>query len=405
MTTSRLRYDVEVLGTGHHVRPLAGGPTLDELYSPFIRASLRIPLPPADVLAALDPRSGARCRLSIVQEFGEPFTLAEITAGSGSSTAAWTADLAAAPLAAWTERYGRPYNETARRSRTRRFNLGVRNYVADHNAATLDVLLDGDEALLQDYALVQTTPAQPATATVRGAVALVLGRIGASLGAGPDDGPINAEAAPWMPGQTAWDYVKPLVDTAGLRLYCDERRVWHLVQPLAPTEGSLAFSDQNATLLQEQVARDEEWFDAVVIVYRWTDSGGINRTAYDTAAVEGFTRAMTLDYDRPFPGPGAARAILDRARGRGRVESVSAVLNPDATPGQALTVSMPGAEIQTGMSTHVTFDVSADEMQVRSRDLVTTPPNAWILAPAGLRWTDVPAGTSWLDFDLTEVGS
>lgn len=407
MTISRLVYAVEVVGTQYLVSPIDGSISLDELYTPFVAGNVRIALPsdPA-VLDALDPRKGGRVRVSISRQFGTPFTLAAITAGSGTSTAEWTADLAEGPVSTWTDRYGTPFNSSgSRASASRRFNLGVRSMVSDHEQGVLDLRIESDESLLLDYALVQTAPAQPNGNTVRQAAQMVLARIGAVLGDGPDDGPIEAEAAPWMPGQGAWDYIKPLVDSAGLRLYCDERRVWHLVQPLAPTRGSLAFSGANATLLQDQVARDEDWYDAVVITYRWTDSGGTDRVAYDMAAVEDATRVMSLDYDRPFPGAGAADAILSRARGRGRVEAVTAVLNPDATPGQAMTVSLANIPTQTGMSTHVTFDMSGDVMQVRSRDLTDTPPNAWVLAPYGLTWNDIPTGTSWDDFDLTEVGA
>ncbi|MFD4990770.1 hypothetical protein ACFWH7_19585 [Cellulosimicrobium cellulans] len=400
-------YVVEAVGTGHRVSPVSGTATLDESWSPYAQGDLTIPLP-ADsaVLGALDPREDARVRLTLTQRFGEAFTLADVTAGSGSSIAAWTADLAGGSLGTWSERYGRPYNAAGLRPSTRRrLNLGVRRRNARYAEGVVDLELASDEALLQDYALAETTPAQPAGATVRQAAQMVLARIGAVLGDGPDDGPIEADAAPWMPGQTAWDYIVPLVQSAGLRLYCDEHRTWHLVQPLAPTAGGLALSGATMTVLEDQLSRDDGWYDAVVITYRWRDTSDVERVRYDVATTENYTKTLALEYDRPYPGPGAAASILARARGRGRIEAATTVSDYSAQPGQAVSVTATGIPIQTGITTRVTWDLTTDEMQVRTRDLIDTPPNAWVLAPAGLRWTDVPAGTSWNDFDLTEVGN
>ena len=38
----------------------------------------------------------------------------------------------------------------------------------------------------------------------------------------------NSQATVWQPGVSAYDWVSPIVQTGGLRLWCDESRDWHL---------------------------------------------------------------------------------------------------------------------------------------------------------------------------------
>ncbi|MCB7135363.1 hypothetical protein [Cellulosimicrobium marinum] len=401
MTRSHLAYSVEVVGAGHRVSPVGGSVTLDESWSPYAQASLTIPLPnDPDVLNALDPRVGARVRLTLAQQFGTSFTPQHLTDLVGSSVAGWTADLDGGPLANWTGSHSLPFNASgARPSRVRRLNLGVRSRVVNYERGTVNVDLASDEALLQDFALVATSAALPPTNTVQGVATLALASIGATVVIDGPDVPLEADSTGWEPGRSAWDYVKPLIDTAGMRLYCDETRRWHLTSPLSPTQGALAFSGATATLLEDQLSRDTGWFDAVVIRYRWTDSSGQEQVRYDTAQVGVPTRVYTVEHERRYPGPGAAQAILNRARGRGRVEAVSAVANPEATPGQALTVNLADTPIQTGLITRVTWSLDTDEMQVRSRDLTDTPPMAWALMPPGWAWDAIPMGMSWDELD------
>lgn len=398
----------QVAGTALAPRPVDGGSlTLDESWSPYVQGSLTFTLD-ATTADAIDPRADARMLVRCSAQFGEPFTLAEITSGAGSTTAAWTADLAGAPLAAWTGEHGRPYNAFGMRaSRARRFDLGVRDRVVDHQAGTITVQLASDEALLQDVALVATAPRSPASATVRAAVTLALSEIGAVLEPGVDDGPVEPDAAAWQPGETGWDYVRPLVDSAGLRLFCDEQRRWHLVQPLAPTGGALMLSPTNTMQLQDQIARDVGWYDAVVVVYRWRDSSGVDRTVYDVATTPGYTKVRTVEIARPWPGNGAARAMLARSSGRGRVLAATGVSDYGAEPGQMLLISSPAAPLQTGLLARVTWDLAAREMQVRSRDLIDTPTRSWITwPPSWPTWTSIPAGQTWdtLTYPTTPEG-
>jgi hypothetical protein len=142
-----------------------------------------------------------------------------------------------------------------------------------------------------------------------------------------------------------------------------------------------------------------QWFDAVVITYRWTDSYDLAQVAYDIAGPTTSKNVFTETRERPYPGPGPAAGILNRAQGRGRQLEVTAVNNYNAKPGQPTTVNIPGTEAQTGYTAAVTWDVESAEMAVTTRGLVDTPANAYLFGPVGYSYLDVPAGISYNEYD------
>lgn len=331
---------------------------------------------------------------------------AEVPAFNGNDGTLASLSASFENLTGLTNTYGvEPWNDFGfRASTSRRFNLGVRTAAVDYASGTVDLTLESDEALLGDMCLVDSVAAQPLTNTVRGAVEMVLRAIGTTLTPGTDDAPLEADAVAWRPGESAWDYINPLVTAAGLRLWCDERRKWHLTQPLAPTEGALRLSGDNSYYLDDELSRDTDWFDAVHVTYRWRDSSDVERVRYDFDSVPGYSRVYSVEYERPYPGPGAAAAMLNRTRARGRVDTVTTTSDYSAFPGATLIVELPDGSIQTGLVSNVEWSLSTDQMTVRSRELVDTPENAWLLAPEGLAWNEVPAGTDWTEFVVETEG-
>ncbi len=207
----------------------------------------------------------------------------------------------------------------------------------------------------------------------------------------------SPEMLNWEPGEYAWDFVAPLVQASGLRLYCDEQRRWRLVDPAALQPGMLNLTEAvNLTDGRDTISRTKDWFDAVVIEYAWTDPDGTRRKGYDTAAVADPKHAVTVRYERPYPGPGAAAAVLDRAAGRGRVLDLAALSDYSAAPGMAIQATLPDTPIQTGVVSAVAWSVPGDEMTVKSRGLIDTPATAWAFLAAGEAWTASPVGASWV---------
>lgn len=372
---------------------------LNESWSPYVQASLTIHAPDLATVNAIDPRSKTHVRVFVEEVFGESEHVSHLTALYGGGTlAALTTAYTTKFLFALTALWFQPWNSFGVRASTRRdFYLSVRRRTIDHAAGTVSIDLASDEMYLQDYALASTLVYAPGTLSVRAAVSDALARIGAYLQAGTADGTIEANASSWLPGQSAWDYVSPLVQQAKLRLYCDEKGRFWLVSD-GYTEPGQTVLTYTGTIVsgEDEIDRDgDAWFDAVVISYKWTDSLGATLTNYDFAAQPNFSKVKHLEYTTAYPGPGAAQQVLNRSLAKGRTQSVTAVSDYSVTPSQAVSVALPDTDVQTGYVSSVSWAYPADEMQVTTRGLVETPSTAWIFTPAGISWNSVSAGVSW----------
>lgn len=175
------------------------------------------------------------------------------------------------------------------------------------------------------------------------------------------------------PGETDWDFWQQLVQAAGLRLFCDESRVWRLVDDTYAVAGTTALAaDTNVKRGREIVSRETgDWADAVVIEYRWIDENGNPKVAW-AAASAGGTLVKKIVWNRPYPGPDAAAPVLARYLARGRVQNLVALPLLDATPAKALTTQLPHTADQEGFIASVKWDfpeLDQASMTVAARDL------------------------------------
>jgi hypothetical protein len=377
--------------------------TLDEGWSPYAQATLTCAIPDPAVLESLDPRRNLRATLHLQQDFGDSDSLADLSALWGAGTLATVTNLYAGKmLADITRAHYRPFNDFGvRLPSIVDLDLTFREREADHEAGELRISLASDEALLEGHKLVSRYQEAPATPTVKGAVALALAHIGVGLDDDATDAPVsvdNADSLIWSPGVSGWDYVYPLVQKAGLRLYCDETRRWRLVRATSNSEDLMVLTaDQNVTAGRDKISLDDDWYDAVVLTYRWRDPAtATTMLAYDVAGDYRARNVFAETREVPYPGPGAADALLSRKQGRGRVLDVAAVSDYFAKPGRALAITLPGTPVQTGYTSSVTWSYPDDEMRVASRGLIDTPESAWMFLPVGQKWTDSPVGASWI---------
>jgi hypothetical protein len=152
----------------------------------------------------------------------------------------------------------------------------------------------------------------------------------------------------------------------------------------------------NATSGTDTITREgDDWFDSVVIRYSWLNKKAVPQVRYDSAGTPG-GKTLLIEHSRPWPGAGAAAALLTRATARGRSFDVSAVSGYTATPGQTIQITLPSTPIQTGTTSAVTWSWPADEMTIKSRLLLDTPDEAWMFLTAGVKWTDGSIGASWV---------
>lgn len=179
------------------------------------------------------------------------------------------------------------------------------------------------------------------------------------------------ELLAWEPGVSAWDFLAPIVTNVGLKLWCDENRVWRLIDPAEyALPGVLSVTGFNATEGTDTITRSdpEVYCTGVIVKYRWRDTSGTQREALDSAGVAG--SVLTIDFDRPYPGPGAAAAILNRRAGQGRVQEVTALSDYSATPGMEARITLPSTADQQGVLTSVSWSLTEGLMQVGTKGLL-----------------------------------
>jgi len=203
----------------------------------------------------------------------------------------------------------------------------------------------------------------------------------------------------WTPGQSLFDFLQPLINASGLRLFCDEQRVWRLVRPEEYEVPGyvVAQTGHNATEGTDTITRnDDTWADAVVVKYTWTGADGDTQTAYD-AAGDPNGKTIYRELEREYPGAGAAAAILNNFKGRGRTQAVTVIGQYGATPGQDASISLPGSYTQTGKVRAVEFDLRSGLMVLETRGLTDALPGSWVLWNPTQTWSQVNTTLKWKD--------
>ncbi|WP_294947768.1 hypothetical protein [uncultured Microbacterium sp.] len=200
----------------------------------------------------------------------------------------------------------------------------------------------------------------------------------------------------WREGTDALAFLQPLLVANGLRLVCDEARTWTLRDENYSAPGVLNIRDGvNAIDPEDTISRDD-WFDARVTRYRWTDRDGIQREDIDAFALTTpYSRATYLEVDAPSPGPGRSAYAVRRAQGRGRTITVTTMANWAARAEQPTAIRLEGAPIQTGKVQRLEFNLDRGEMTITDRT-VDTIAHAWILQDPA-RWTTGPVGQGWTE--------
>jgi len=341
--------------------------TLDESWAPYCQGEIVIVTPETARLDLLDPRGNPRLQFTTSQEWTYP----------------------------------------VRPEQTRSFDVLIRERRIDHAAGTTTLVVESDEAYLIDGALVADEVSDELlgfSGSLRSIISEVLDGIG-TLASGDADFSFDAnlEALLWEPGVTAWDFLQPLVEASGLRLFCDEQRVWRLVDPASyKVSGQVNIAATvNLTRGEDTISRYGDWYDSVVVKYSWSDILNEPHVAYDSAGAPG-TKTLVKSYDRAYPGAGAAAAILSRTTGRGRVLALGALADFGATPGKSLIATLPDTPLQSGVISTVEWSFESEGelgMTIRSRGLVDTPDTAWVRQPEGYAWEDVPADVPWDEYE------
>jgi hypothetical protein len=203
----------------------------------------------------------------------------------------------------------------------------------------------------------------------------------------------------WAQGDAAWDFISPLMEAAGLRLFCDENRKWKLVDSSYSVPGSVRISEAWNLVSGSDVidADGDAWFDSVVIRYSWTDVYGDSWTDVDVYAPTGYRKTLVLERNSPRV-VGAARYIASRLLGRGRTLSLEAVSDFSVTPGCEVVASLPGTTPVVSRLMGVSWNLGSDEMSIGTRGALDVPLEAWALVPDEVTWTNIPTAKTWANF-------
>jgi hypothetical protein len=379
--------------------------TLAEDRAPYARAELRCSNPTPEDRELIDLRGDdLLIDVRLRRDFGRAWQLADLTERLAGNLADLTELIDGASLSAVTNSFFLPFSGSqirASESRNMRLYITDRQFNDETGEATITAA--SGEALLLGDRLAASSSFNPSSTNLATIVQTVLNRYGAQLQPSPATATVAESAATiWKPGVSAWDYLEPLLETASLRLWCDEGGLWYLTERLPIVPGQVVASALvNLTRYVDRMTFDANvWTDAVVVEYRWVDEFDLNQVAYDYAGAQPARAALHLVRENTvYPGPGAAAGILNRAQGRGRVLEIATVSSYRHTPGQAAQITPLVGDVQTGSLSALTWKVPEGEAELRTRGLVDTPETAYIFGPSGFSYLDVPADISYLDFD------
>ncbi|MCS5513992.1 hypothetical protein NY537_14710 [Curtobacterium flaccumfaciens pv. betae] len=232
---------------------------------------------------------------------------------------------------------------------------------------------DGDNPATSDYTYTWDDTARLSSST-RTAV----------LDRGPD-------VLTWSGGQTADEFLRPIVESLGWRLFLDEKARWVLTDNGYKVPGQVEMRSGSTLYAGSEIAsvqdEDADGFpmaaDAVIVKYSWTDWKGVERTKSDVATTAGYSRPYVLEKeDTPYPGPGQAAYLLARLQARTR--RLDAIGRPawSARPGMDAIVTLPNRPSASGYVQALTWAFSDNSMTVTTKGLVTLVTGSIGKAPA-----------------------
>lgn len=174
-------------------------------------------------------------------------------------------------------------------------------------------------------------------------------------------------------------FLAPLLQSVGLRLVCDENRVWTLRHIDHAVPGSVRIAVGENMIDYTIGAELDGWADAATVLYKWRRYG-IDLEQEDTFQLTGAPRKhLYRELNTPYPGPGRAENIVKRAQSGGTSATATALTKWSATPEQAVT-------IETSIDGHI--DTTYTPWVEQRRNLFDDPAPASIAAPASgmTRW-------------------
>lgn len=348
---------------------IRGTLTLDERRSPYMTATFEVVKPTdEDTLALLTPRGGQLHGTAYV-EYRDPISMADITAyvGAPVTMAKMTTKMGGgfasttAALSAWG-------NDTGIPSATLPFRVFIDSITPNPETETLTITASGQETRLQEFKYFGAGDSYGAAANLTTVVFSILNQAlpSASLRT-IGIPPFVTEPVSWQGGVSAWDFLDSVLQPAGYTLQYLPTGIWQLAPANVITGSSV---DLDRVTGYDLVQSREDWAQVVLVSYTWTDPIGGPQVRADIATAGGpgpFQKVMVVEHKTPYPGPGAAQIILDRAQRQGVSVEIEAVSNYAIRPGLAFYSTPPDEIASEGRITAVSFEWPANRMRIRTQ--------------------------------------
>ncbi len=379
-------HDLYLTAGGVPLDVVSGELTMDERRSPFTEARFTVATPSnQDALNALNAKTGEVRGYARI-DYRDPVLASRITGWAGATVTAAKVTAAMGSrlpkdVTAMFSQWGNPFvtaNGQEWDAEMLPFRLAVTGAKPDPESELTGIRATSLETRLFDHKRLTdggiVGPGWNITALVSEVIAMVNPAYQlAAVDGRYETVPTNfatTQTVQWKAGVSAWDFIDPIMQAAGVTLQCTPDGLWRLVRANADTFYTIGV---DATAVDVAETRDE-WGDAVVVFYRWRDNNGVDQVRSDYASLNSTPqKTVVIEHrDVPYPGPGAAVTILNRVQNLAReitVEAVEHFISPlgnPVRPGVAIGTSANG-EATNGRMTAVSFDWPSNLMTITAR--------------------------------------
>lgn len=191
-------------------------------------------------------------------------------------------------------------------------------------------------------------------------------------------------------GQTSGDMLNEASSRLGVRIFCDENRIWRIQanDDLKSATSLKLFTGTEGTILNAETAlnrgegNDDGFKNAAVIKYTWKNGAGDDQVIYGNAnVVTGAQSVYAIGYmtayeERDYPvtqtnADSAASTLVAARMSRGQTTSITAVSAYWLRPGMTVTVSLPIGEQQRYIVSSVNFSSTTGAMVLSLRQPMT----------------------------------
>lgn len=211
----------------------------------------------------------------------------------------------------------------------------------------------------------------------------------------------DEDALTWSPGQSAWDFLQPILESLGGRLYsitgydsfpgspaiASFRWITNRYTPAGIAArfvyGSTLYAlEQTFDLGATFDDGTPMYADGVVLAYRWTDNLGVEQVAFDSFSMPqlgGYKNPYFQELAEPYPGPGRAQGLALRLNARRTMLTVTGPYDPGLTPSAQVSVTDPrlGGSV-LGVIDSVDHNPLQGTSTVRTKQAISYPSNAWV---------------------------